>query len=902
MSARYLDLVRSRDDNGFYAAGFHGVDWMHEGTLTASFRTKVEPILLQVSLRQAEYLLADNFELLRLSGPNPRELHASSIAQLTDLPTAVADDAARNVWVGTLSRGAFRVPEGQTSRPEPVQFRDQPYLGRAIVARIGPSIAVCTSLGVELHQPGGTTTSVSGVPETSPLAISEETSLGHTWLALASPFADDMRTPILGRLTSDAGSVHWQAFAAPGLDQVGNITELYVDDRGILWVGGTEALLRLDPTQLQPVSPPHAPLLSASVAIGTDVPPDENTLSFQFSAVEYGRRETLRFQTRLAKTAPWSTPTNNNQLTLAGLRDGRYEFAVRVINDAGMTSPAASWSFTVLPPWYRTRTAFAAWAVLAMLGFIGGVHWRSAYLRRQNLRLEALVRKKTEQLEHANAAKSEFLANMSHEIRNPISGIVGLSLAMEETSLDARQRSLADSIRSCAALLATLVDDVLDFSKIEAGRIELRSAPFELSTLLEQCAAMVAEEARASNTTFTISVAADVPPQVVGDSARVQQIVLNYVTNAVKFGAGKPVALAAIAVAPGRIRLEVHDHGPGLSDAEKATLFTKFTRLDRARAQNIRGTGLGLAVCRLLATKMGGNVGVESQVGQGSCFWAELPLPDAAAAISEVEPATADVPALRALIVEDLAYNATAMQAVLRRLGVPSEVASDGPTALEMLQTGRYDLAFMDWNLPGMVGTEVVARYRALEPPDRRTIIIATTAYSAALDREACLQAGMDAFIAKPFTPEKISAALRDLRGSLRAAASVEVSHRPEPPTPPPTAEIDLQFLRVIGDAMPGGLAGQIDRFLDSFEAERSAAQGIIPDGDPKDIHRVAHRLNSHAGMVRYAPLTQLTGQLQAIAATEDTERLKRVFAEFEAEYARFRRKLDSIRASQRPA
>jgi CheY-like chemotaxis protein len=215
-------------------------------------------------------------------------------------------------------------------------------------------------------------------------------------------------------------------------------------------------------------------------------------------------------------------------------------------------------------------------------------------------------------------------------------------------------------------------------------------------------------------------------------------------------------------------------------------LFTKFTRLDRARAQNIRGTGLGLAVCRLLATKMGGHVGVESEVGQGSCFWAELPLPDAATPAPESQPVTAKGPALRALIVEDLAYNATAMQAVLRRLGVPAEVASDGPTALEMLQTGRYDLAFMDWNLPGMVGTEVVARYRALEPPDRRTIIIATTAYSTALDREACLQAGMDAFIAKPFTPEKISAALRDLRGSLRAAASVEVSHRPEPPALPP--------------------------------------------------------------------------------------------------------------------
>jgi signal transduction histidine kinase len=145
-------------------------------------------------------------------------------------------------------------------------------------------------------------------------------------------------------------------------------------------------------------------------------------------------------------------------------------------------------------------------------GFYGAFQWRLAFLRRQNARLEALVKKKTEQLEKANEAKSEFLANMSHEIRNPISGILGLSLAFDDTKLDKRQRYLADSINGCATLLATLVDDVLDFSKIEAGKIELRSAPFSVRKLLEQCVAMVNEEARAKGSSINVSMAQGARP------------------------------------------------------------------------------------------------------------------------------------------------------------------------------------------------------------------------------------------------------------------------------------------------------------------------------------------------------------------------------------------------------
>jgi signal transduction histidine kinase/CheY-like chemotaxis protein/HPt (histidine-containing phosphotransfer) domain-containing protein len=721
-------------------------------------------------------------------------------------------------------------------------------------------------------------------------------------VAFESPFTDGLRVPVVGRLSIESGkTASWESFRFPGLIKIGEIKSIFVDDRGIIWLGGTDGILRLVPGRLAAVAPPRAPLIRASVDPHAKIVAKRNSVTFDFSATEFGERESLRFQTLFSGGSDdWSAPTNSNHLDLAGLQDGQYELAVRVINDAGMVSPATTWQFTVLPPWYRTTPARIVFGLLVVAALYGAFQWRVAFLRRQNIILEALVRKKTEQLEKANEAKSEFLANMSHEIRNPISGILGLALAFEETSLDKRQRYLADSINSCATLLATLVDDVLDFSKIEAGKIELRSAPFSLRILLEQCAAMVNEEARAKGTVITVSVAPETPDNLAGDSARIQQIVLNYLTNALKFGAGKPIVVGADVGLHGRVRFFVRDEGAGMSDAEINTLFTKFTRLESARTGNIRGSGLGLAVCRLLANKMGGRVGVESKRGEGSCFWAEIPLVAADTIGKTVAPNAVHGAPLRALIVEDIDYNVIAMQAILRKLNIQSDVVNDGIAALKRLKSTFYDVAFLDWNLPGLIGTEVAAQYRAVEPLTQHTIIIATTAHSTDFNKETCLKAGMDAFISKPITPGKIAAALHDLGGSLRTAASIEV--RSQNITLEPPEEIDLEMLQFLGSESLEGLNIQIDRFLASFESDRVQARQIIATGEPSEIHRIAHRLLSHCSVVKYEPLSRLAAQLQSTSATASPEKLQKIFEEFDREYTVFRYKLESIRASTAPA
>ena len=350
------------------------------------------------------------------------------------------------------------------------------------------------------------------------------------------------------------------------------------------------------------------------------------------------------------------------------------------------------------------------------------------------------------------------------------------------------------------------------------------------------------------------------PASVLGDAGRVQQILHNYVSNALKY-AGGHIRLSACVPSdsPGEIEFSVADEGPGITEAEKATLFTKFTRLSRARREDIPGSGLGLAACRLLADHMGGSVGVDSEVGRGSRFYLRLPL---AIAPIIAEAPTPDLPNTTVLVVEDTDYNAWAAAAVLGKLGLSCERARTGAEALRLFRERRFNVVLLDRNLPDMDGTEVARQMRAMESDGLQAILLAVTAYCTAEDRAICLKAGMDAFVGKPLTPEKLRKVLLATGRRQLAAASVHVA-----PDVAPASTLDLSLLKYLSNGTSEGLDAEIARYVARLDASLAAITTAAEHVNFPELAQAAHGLQGHAKLVSAARLAELALQLEHTAA-----------------------------------
>ena len=368
--------------------------------------------------------------------------------------------------------------------------------------------------------------------------------------------------------------------------------------------------------------------------------------------------------------------------------------------------------------------------------------------------------------EDANAAKSTFLANMSHEIRTPLNAVIGMSHLLQRTQLSPRQRGFADRIHQAGGFLLRVINDVLDVSKIDAGMMQIERVPFDLRAALDNVAAMAMEPAAAKGLSVLVHVADDVPQWLLGDGFRLEQILVNYVGNAIKFTQAGEVAIGARVLAMSqdnvRLRFHVRDTGVGIPDEVQAQLFKSFTQADASTTRRYGGTGLGLAISRKLAEAMGGGVGVESVVGRGSTFWLELPfdLTDAPAPV--VDNAAIDLSPLRGrriLLAEDNLFNQDVARAQLEALGVEVDVVDDGAQAVERARAGDYALVLMDMQMPVLDGLQATRTLRA-DARLRELPIIAMTANVLEPDRQRCREAGMDDFIGKPFEPDALRAVL----------------------------------------------------------------------------------------------------------------------------------------------
>jgi signal transduction histidine kinase/CheY-like chemotaxis protein/HPt (histidine-containing phosphotransfer) domain-containing protein len=511
---------------------------------------------------------------------------------------------------------------------------------------------------------------------------------------------------------------------------------------------------------------------------------------------------------------------------------------------------------------------------------------RDDSLREHRDHLETLLQERTaamEQAREASGAKSRFLANMSHEIRTPLNAVIGLTGLLRRSVLDDGQRDRLRKIEDASQHLLLIINDILDLSKIEAGRLQLEEIDFSLDDLLGQVRSLVAESAARKGLVLRVE-RGDVPTWLRGDETRLRQGLLNFAANAVKFTERGSIMLRARQLADDgealRVRFEVEDSGIGIAPDRVDRLFKAFEQADASTTRKYGGTGLGLAITRRLAQLMGGDAGLSSEPGKGSTFWFTARLRHGEPPASEPKaPAMLPEPAelarccagARILLAEDNQINCEVVLETLKAAGLEADVAVNGREAVEKAQTGRYHLVLMDMQMPVLDGIEATRQIREL-PNGRHLPIIAMTANAFADDRERCLAAGMNAFLAKPFDPDRLYELLRQWLPQTNPGRQVAA------PVAAPVAGEDLarQLAAIDGLDLPSGLttcrnkpeflARLLVTFVQHHGNDPAALRLLACRGERSELERLAHALKSAAGNVGARQVSGLANDLLAAA------------------------------------
>ena len=519
----------------------------------------------------------------------------------------------------------------------------------------------------------------------------------------------------------------------------------------------------------------------------------------------------------------------------------------------------------------------------------------SEELERHRHHLTELVDQRTLELaaardeaESANRAKSTFLATMSHEIRTPMNAIIGLAHLLEREVTTPRQRERIGKITTAARRLLHIINDILDLSKIEADKTVLEIIDFAVGATCEHAVSLVRESAQQQGLGLAVEIDPRLPPMLRGDPGRIEQILVNFLSNAVKFSERGTITLRATRMddgetpdTPVRLRLEVEDQGIGLNAEQQAKLFKPFEQADSSTTRKYGGTGLGLAISRGLVELMGGQIGADSAPGRGSRFWVVLPLAQGDAGMPARSAAQDPLPDANAfaswllanrsgchvLLAEDNTLNQEIASELLQNVGLRVTIAQNGQEAVTMAGQAHFDLILMDLSMPVMGGLEAAATIRTL-PGQAATPILALTANAFKEDRQRCLEAGMNDHLAKPVTPTTLYQALaRWLPGaSPRPAAAPETAPATgtsEPGSPPAIAGLDTtEGLRSTRGQLPRYLR-LLDRFARTYQGSATGLRAQLAEGRLDEIRLLAEGLRSSAGPLGASQLAACAAQLE---------------------------------------